>query len=82
MLSPNVFYKDVAPPALRQRRACDAVAQRFAFRQFRNDVRRAFMRADVIDDQNVGMIECARLGLLVQIAADALRFLTASPAGP
>jgi len=55
--------------ALWQRSARHPFAQRFAFKQFRDDVRRAFMRADVIDDQDVRMIECA----------GSLRFLFKAP---
>ena len=45
--------------ALRQRRAIHPLAQGLAFQQFRNDIRRAIVRADVKDDQDVRMIERA-----------------------
>src|SRR5438552_11062766 len=45
--------------ALGQRGAGHALAQRFTFQKFRDDVRRAVMHPDVKDDQNVRMIERA-----------------------
>src|SRR5215475_14612032 len=33
------------------------MSQRFAFQEFRDDVRRPLMRIDVVNNQNVGMIE-------------------------
>ena len=43
--------------ALSQRSSTHSLSQRFALQQFRDDVRRAFMRVDVVDDQNVRMIQ-------------------------
>ena len=43
--------------ALRQRRTSHALAQRFTFKQLGNDVRSTLMRADMMYNQDVGMIE-------------------------
>src|SRR5205823_7121112 len=43
--------------ALGRRSSTHSLSQRLTFQQFRDDVRRAFMRVDVVDDQNVRMIE-------------------------
>ena len=45
--------------ALRKQPCRPDVHAALAFQQFRNDVRRAVMRADVIDDEDVRMIERA-----------------------
>src|SRR6266571_3747373 len=55
--------------AFRLRRAAQSFAQRLAFEQFRDDVRRAVMRADIVDGKNVGMVQGAR----------SLRFLLETP---
>ena len=40
-----------------QRSAADTLAERLPVEEFGNDVRRALMRADVVDREDVGMIE-------------------------
>ena len=45
------------------------VAQRLALQQFADDVRRAFVRADVVDGEDVGMIQRRRgAGFLLEAA--------------
>jgi hypothetical protein len=46
--------------SLRQRDAAHPFAQRFTFQQFRNDVRRAVMRIDMVDNEDIWVIERAR----------------------
>ena len=41
----------------RQRAAFERLSQRFPFEEFRDDVRHAVGRADVVDDEDVGVIE-------------------------
>src|SRR5438105_1606959 len=43
--------------AERQRARAQPFAQRFAFQQFADDVRRAVLRADVVHGEDVGMVE-------------------------
>ena len=58
--------------AYRQGAAYESLPQSFTFEQFRNDVRISFRDADVIHNENVGMIEHAgRAGFLLK-AAEAL----------
>src|SRR2546428_5749913 len=45
--------------ALRLRRAAQSFAQRLAFEQFRDDVRRTVMHANIVDGKNVGMVQRA-----------------------
>ena len=55
--------------SLRQGGAGHALAQGLTFQKFRDNVRRAFMRTDVKDDQDVGVIERAGgLRLLLETA--------------
>ena len=49
------------------------LAQRFAFQEFRHDVRRAFMRLDVVDYENVGMIQRPGGACFLLETAQALR---------
>ena len=52
--------------AFRHRTVPQPLAERLALEQFRDDVRNRALAADVVDDQEVGMVECAcgpRFGL-------------------
>ena len=57
---------------MRQRRCADARAERLPIEQFRDDVRRAVVGADVVDAEDVGVIERADRARLLLEAAEAI----------